>query len=387
MFEPRINVVRQKLLKEKLDGVLISSVFNISYLSGFTNFSEIEREAYMFIGKDFAYIITDARYSEAVKKQVPHLTFFERSHQKPIKDLFKKHQKEVKQLGIEEDNLTVAEHKVLKNHFKSTKHFDVGYLRSIKTENEISKIEKACRIGDLAFDFILKKISKASLRVSKASLRVSKACDLAIFKTGIAEKELAGELENFIRSQGAVFSFPPIIAFGKNSSVPHHQTGSTKLTGNGEFVLLDFGVKFENHCSDMTRTIFFGKPTGKQKEIYGIVLAAQQKAVDYINSAIKNDKSIKAAEVDKVARDYIVSQGYPTIPHSLGHGVGLEVHESPGLSPKSKAILKEGMVFSIEPGIYIPDFGGVRIEDLFVLENKGLRQITHSSKQIISVKI
>ena len=371
MFEYRIKSLREKFLKEKLDGVLISSVSNISYLSGFTNFSALEREAYIFLGSDFAYIITDGRYTEAIKKQVPHLTVFERSHKNPTKNLFKKHQKEIKQLGIEEDNLTVTEHKKLRKHFQITKHFDVSHLRSIKTEEEIKKIEEACRIGDLAFKFILKKII-----------------------IGISEKEVAGELENFIRRKGAVVSFPPIVAFGKNSAVPHHQTGETKLTGNGEFVLLDFGAKHKDYCSDMTRTIFFGKPTNQQKEIYKTVLAAQQKAVDFINSAVKSGKEIKATDVDKVARDYIMSKGFPTIPHSLGHGIGLEVHEHPSLSLKSKETLKEGMVFSIEPGIYVPDFGsprfageagGGRIEDLFVLEKQGLRQLTDSPKRLFVI--
>lgn len=363
MFEHRIKNLRQKLLKEKVDVVLISSVSNITYFSGFTNFSKDEREAYIFIGKNFAYIITDGRYIEAVKKQVPHLTLFERGHKKSTKDLFKKHQKEVKRLGIEEDNLTVAEYKALGKHFKKTKHLDVSNLRSIKTKEEISKIEKACQIGDLAFKFILKKIKK-----------------------GMTEKEAAEQLEDFIKSQGAVVACSTIVAFGGNSAVPHHETDDSKLTEKGKFVLLDFGAKVDGYCSDMTRTIFFGKPSSKQKEIYQTVLATQQKAVDYINSAIKSGKQIKAAEVDKVARDLIVSQGYPAIPHSLGHGVGLEIHEHPSLSPKSKETLKQGMVFSIEPGIYLEGFGGVRIEDLFVLEEQGLRQLTNSPKELIVIE-
>ncbi|MCR4305907.1 MAG: M24 family metallopeptidase, partial [Candidatus Daviesbacteria bacterium] len=194
-----------------------------------------------------------------------------------------------------------------------------------------------------------------------------------------------------IRTKGAVISFPTIAAFGKNSSIPHHQTGNTKLgpessSGReGQVILLDFGVKFENYCSDMTRTIFFGKPTGKQKDIYNEVLESQQKAVDYIKGLIKTGQEIRSAGVDKVARDYILSKGYPSIPHSLGHGIGLEVHEHLSLSPKSKESLKEGMVFSIEPGIYLTDFGGVRIEDLFVYEEKGLRQLTVSPKKIITI--
>lgn len=339
MFKTRLQKIREKLAKEKLDGILVSDVTNITYLLGYANFSKEEREAYIFVGKDFAYIITDARYSEEVKKNVSHLRIFERGHQNPVENLFKKHQ--IKKLGIEENNLTVAEHKFIKKHFKETKHFEIS--RSIKTEDEIGKIEKACQIGDLAFEYVLKKL-----------------------KDGVTEKEIAEELENFVRSKNCVISFPAIVAFGKNSAIPHHQTGEAILK-QGDFVLLDFGVKFENYCSDMTRTVFFGPPSVKQKKMYEAVLKAQQKAVEAIEQGER-----QAAKIFKAA-------GLPAMPHSLGHGIGLGVHEHPSLSPKSKEILKEGMVFSIEPGIYLPGFGGVRIEDLFVLEKNGLRKLTQAS--------
>lgn len=335
MFQGRIKKLKEQIKKEKIGAVWVSDAANVSYLSGFTNFSEIEREAYIFIGQDFAYLISDARYTEEVKNNVPHLTFFERSHKNPIKNLFKKHKVAV--LGVEENNLTVSEHKFIKKHFKKTKHFEIS--RSIKTKEEINKIEKACTLGDLAFDYILKKL-----------------------RIGVSEKEIAGELENFIKGKGAEISFPSIVAFGKNSSIPHHQTGEAILK-EGEFVLLDFGVKLDNYCSDMTRTVFSGQPDEKQKKIYKTVLEAQQKAVRAIEQ-----RERQAAKIFKAAG--------LAIPHSLGHGIGLEVHESPHISPKSKEILKEGMVFSIEPGIYIPGFGGVRIEDLFVLKRNGLRKLT-----------
>lgn len=378
MFARRINEIRSHLEKQKLDAVLISDVSNITYLTGYANFSKEEREAYLFIGNDCQYIITDGRYSEAIKKEVPHFKLFERGVGKSTEEFFKKHKEKIKRLGIEEDNLTVSEHKILSKHFRKTKHFDVGNLRSIKVKEEIGRIEKACKIGDLAFRFILKKI-----------------------KIGITEKQIAKELEDFIRNKGATISFPVIVAFGKNSSVPHHQTGDTILENrDGQFILLDFGVKFNDYCSDMARTVFFGGPTDQQKRIYKTVLEAQQKAVDFINSATRTGKRIRAAEVDKVARGYIVSKGYPTIPHSLGHGIGLEVHEHPSLSLRSKEELKQGMVFSIEPGIYLPNLGGVRIEDLFcisktvpsetkglfVLEKNGLRVLTRSPKELISVE-
>lgn len=356
MFDTRLKDLKQRLLKEKLDGALISSAHNITYLTGYANFSKEERESYIFIGKDFAYIITDARYSEAIIRDVAHLKLFERGNDKSTEELFKKHKKDIKVLGVEEDNLTVSEHKILKKHFKKIKHFNLS--RSIKEKWEIEKFEKACKLGDKTFEYVLGKV-----------------------KSGISEKELAFELEYFIKRNGADLSFPTIVAFGKNSSIPHHHTGDTKLK-KGDFVLLDFGVKLENYCSDMTRTVFFGKPSEKQKNIYKIVLEAQQKAVDFTNNKIKEGEEVKALEIDKMARSFIISKRYPSIPHSLGHGVGLQVHEHPSLSPKSKEILKAGMVFSIEPGIYIPGFGGVRIEDLFVLEKTELRQLTSSPKDL-----
>lgn len=361
MFQRRIAKLKKQIQKEKLDAVFISSVSNIEYLTGYSNFSRDEREAYIFLGKNFGYIITDGRYSQAIIKGVPHLELFERRYKKRTEHLFRKHKKQIKRLGIEEDNLTVSEHKILKKHFKNTKHFDARSLRSIKLKEEISRIEKACKIGDLAFEFILKKI-----------------------KTEVTEKEIADELEAFVRGKGATFSFPVIIAFGKNSAIPHHQTGDAKLI-KGDFVLLDFGVKLDGYCSDMTRTIFFGKPSAKQRKIYETVLEAQQKAIDFINKQIRAGKKIQTKDVDKIARDHIKSVGFPDIPHSLGHGIGLEVHEHPHLSPKSREELALGMVFSIEPGIYIPNFGGVRVEDLFVLGKDGLRQLTASPKEIIGL--
>jgi len=361
MFELTLKNIRQKLIDANLSAVFVSSVANITYLTGYANFSKDEREAYLLIGKDFGYLITDGRYTEAVKKQVMHLSIFDRGQGRSTKELFKKH-KEIKTLGIEEDNLTVQEFKFIKRHFNKTKHFQVSKIRQIKNPDEIIKIQKACEIGDQAFEFIVKEI-----------------------KAGVTEKQILGLIEKFIKDRGMEMSFSTIVAFGANSSIPHHQTGDKQLTIEDKMILLDFGVKYENYCSDMTRTVFLGSPSEKQIKIYKTVLEAQQKAVKFLNKSIKSGKQIKASQVDKIARDYIIKNGYPSIPHSLGHGIGLEVHENPHLSSKSKEELTQGMVFSIEPGIYIPGFGGVRIEDLYVFEKTGLKQITKSPKEQIII--
>lgn len=223
---------------------------------------------------------------------------------------------------------------------------------------EISLIEKACKLTDKTFEYILTKIKK-----------------------GVTEKELSLEIQRFIRANGAGLSFRPLVSFGKNTAEVHHKPTDRKLKKNN-IIILDFGAKIEGFCSDMTRTVFMGKATKKQKKIYSAVLKAQQKAVNFLSS---DAKTIMTSEVDKVARDYIILQGYPTIPHGLGHGIGKKVHEPPKISPKSKAILKPGMVFSVEPGIYIKNFGGVRIEDLVVLEKTGPRILTKSPKRIIEL--
>mgnify|MGYP003393262432 CR=1 FL=1 len=361
MSEDKLKNLLRLMENKKLDALFISSASNISYLTNFTNFSKDEREAYLLIGNNFQYIITDGRYSESVAKKVSEFTLFERSQNQKISDLFKK--LEIKILGIEEDNLTVLEYRGIKKHFKKLKHFEAGNLRSIKSREEINKLKKACMIGDKAFKYILGKI-----------------------KAGITEKEIAFQIENFVKKQKTELAFPSIVAFGKNASVPHHQTGETKLDKkSGQFVLLDFGVKFDGYCSDMSRTIFFGNPTDKQKEIYAAVKDAQTKASEFLAKRIKSQKRILAEEVDRVAREYIISKNYPSIPHSLGHGIGLDVHERPYLSLKSKEELREGMVFSIEPGIYIPNFGGVRIEDIYAIEDGELRQITNAAKDLVII--
>ena len=359
------------LKKNKLDAVLISSHSNIVYLTNYSGFSKEEREAYLLVTKNKQYILTDGRYAQAVDHLITNFELIEisskLSFENKLKDLAKKNK--IKKLGFEPHDMTVLEHKKLSRLFNDLpagkaglNHLTLNSLRSIKTPEEILFIEKACRLGDKTFDYILKKT-----------------------KLGVTEKEIAFEIEFFIKKHGADISFPPIVAFGKNSAIPHHQTSDKKLTTSDKIMLLDFGVKLNNYCSDMTRTVFFGSANAELKRIYQTVLDAQQKSIEKINILMSQSSNIPASQIDRAARDYIISKGYKTIPHSVGHGIGIQVHESPRLSPKSKDILKEGMVFSIEPGIYIPGFGGVRIEDMVVLEKPYARLLTRSPRELTMV--
>ncbi|HSX40285.1 MAG TPA: Xaa-Pro peptidase family protein [Candidatus Saccharimonadales bacterium] len=353
----RLIKVRELLQKEKLDAALISSVPNIIWLTNYDGFSKEEREAFLLITKNKQYLLTDARYTQEVKGIAKDFEVIEISQTNRLKNVIANlcKKENVKKLGVEEDNITVWEKKKLLQKI-IVKHFSVSPLRQIKDKSEIEKIYKACNIGDKAFDYILSKI-----------------------ESGVSETDLKFELEQYIRTLGADISFSTIVAFGKNAAIPHHQTNDQRLKTNS-WVLMDFGVKFENYCSDMTRTVFLGKANDEQKKMYQTVLTAQQKAIEKLSQ-----KNLMASNVDKAARDYIISQGYPTIPHSLGHGIGIEVHELPHISPHVKTKLEQGMVFSVEPGIYLINKGGVRIEDLVVLEKSGPRLLTKAPKNLIEL--
>lgn len=357
----RLKKLQSEIEKQRLDAVLISKVANIIYLTDYSGFSTEEREAFLLITPKSQFILTDGRYSGAVKKTIPDFELLEISSKRKLADLLSSKIADfnIKSLGIEEDDLRISEFKLISKVAKNLKNFVFHEQRSIKTPEEIRLIGKAGLIGDRAYKFILGKI-----------------------KAGISEKELKFELETFIREEGFEPSFKTIIAFGGNSAVPHHQTGGAKLS-KGDFVLIDFGVKFKNYCSDMTRTVVFGKPSETQKQIYKTVFEAQTEAVEFIRN--NEGKVMRTADIDNVARGLILNKNYPSIPHSLGHGIGIEVHEHPYLSPNSKETLKEGMVFSVEPGIYIDNFGGVRIEDLYVYEKNGLRSLTNSPKELLIV--
>ena len=357
MFDQRIENLKKILRKKNLDGILVSNVSNIFYLSGINFFDPIEREGLLLITRKQKFIITDERYSQATKK-VKEFKLLEISSQNNLVKTLQKTAKSygLKKVGFEENNLSVGEYKNISKTFKlSPANSLIENLRKIKDKKEIEKITKACEITDKAFTFIQGEL-----------------------KTGITEKDISERLKSFFKIHESTFSFEPIVAFGPNSSFPHHKTGNTKLRKN-QIVLMDFGVKFDDYCSDFTRTVFVGKADERFKKMYNAVLEGQTKAFEYLG---KNKP--KLSLTDKKAREYIISQDFPSIPHSLGHGIGIDVHESPRLSPTSKDLAQNNTIFSLEPGIYIPGFGGVRIEDLVLYQN-GPKFITHSNRNLIEL--
>jgi len=230
-----------------------------------------------------------------------------------------------------------------------------------KSTADIACITKACKVTDATFKYILPHLVE-----------------------NVTEKQIVKKINKYLRKNSDGLAFKTITAFGENSAEIHHLPTEKKLK-KGDIIVLDFGAKINGLCSDMTRTLFLGKASTKQKKMYNAVSETQQLAINLLKSSIINHKSLKAFDIDKIAREYILSKGYPNMPHSLGHGIGRKVHSGLRLSPKSKAYLKPSMIFSIEPGIYIKGFGGVRIEDTVLINGNKIEILTKSMKKLIEL--
>lgn len=350
-MQDRIDRLLEKLHDN--EAVFISSYPNIFYYSGFTS-----EDAYLFISHNKKYIITDSRYLIQAKEQAKDFEVID------IKNGFEKifSGANEKYIGFEDCYMNVREYKKLRTKLAEYQDFVemqkiINEPRMIKSPEEIKNIAEAEKIGDEAFSYILDRI-----------------------KEGRSEREIALEIEFFMKKQGATaLSFDTIAASGKRSAMPH-DIATDKIIKNGDFLTLDFGCIFEGYCSDMTRTVVVGKANDKQREIYDTVLKAQTAAINKIQTGIK------CSDIDKIARDIIADAGYgENFGHSLGHSVGIEIHENPSFAPSCHEILKNGHVVTVEPGIYIEDFGGVRIEDLIAVENGSARNLTFSPKDLIEL--
>ncbi|SEN23693.1 Xaa-Pro aminopeptidase [Lihuaxuella thermophila] len=355
-MEQRIARLRKQMHDRGIRAMLVSHPVNRRYITGFTGSAGLA-----LITAEEAVLVTDFRYLTQVKEQAPHLSVSEHKGQ-----IFGAVAEACRKLGIqslafEQDHLTYAQHKQLEEALDGIPTQPVSglveQLRMIKDEEELAIIRQAARIADQTFEQIVKEI-----------------------QPGMRETEIAMRLEFIIREMGASSSsFDIIVASGKRSALPHG-TASDKRLEKGDLVTLDFGAYYKGYASDITRTIVLGKPSEKQKEIYDIVLEAGKLAI----SAIR--PGITGREADAAARDYIARHGYGGyFGHGTGHGLGLEVHEAPRLSPQGDTPLAPGMVVTVEPGIYLPDFGGVRIEDDVLVTEAGGEVLTHCTKELIII--
>lgn len=362
----------QFLQEKELDGILVSSPANMRSSVGFCG------EGIVYISKSEQFVFTDSRYTIAAKEECPEAEVIQYKGNMYenwitlLEERIGKEKMAQRFIGFEDEVMTVQTYQAVEELLKKYElenmtlvplHKSLDALRQIKTEEEIQSIERAEHIGDEAFAKIIEKIKEC--RQSGELL---------------TEKQVAAYLEFYMKELGAEgTSFDTIAASGIHSSMPH-AIPTDKVLEEGDFLTMDFGCKVNGYCSDMTRTIVIGTADEKQKEIYNTVLRAQEAAIESVKSGMRG------CEVDAIARDIIREAGYgECFGHSLGHSVGLMIHETPCFSPKDENILKPGMVITVEPGIYVEGFGGVRIEDVVVITEDGCRNITHSPKELIEL--
>jgi len=353
----RLGRLRERLRKEGLDAILISSPENRRYLSGFTGSA-----GYLLVSQDDASLATDFRYMEQAAMQAPDFQI-ERIGGRPGWFLKLIHAHGVRRVGFESENLTVAMHSALEQALSKDQNGKerelvavadlADRLRQIKDEGELEILTRAVEIADHAFETVAPGI-----------------------RPGVTEQEVAWKLEQEIRERGAeALAFDIIVGAGPNGALPHHRAGE-KVIQDGEAVVIDMGATYQGYCSDLSRTIVVGEPDETFRRVYETVLQAQLASEQGV------EPGMTGAECDAIARDVIAKEGYgDNFGHSLGHGVGIAVHEYPLVGPAAANELEDGMVFTIEPGIYLSGWGGVRIEDIVVLENGKARVLSKAHKR------
>ncbi len=356
VINKRLGKLRAAMHLSGSGAAIVTKKENCTYLSGYTGSSAV-----LVISQENAALVTDSRYTEQASEQTRGIfktvEFKGRIYPELAKALS---ETGVTDVLYEEYDMTCEEYAMLENECGSAIRFKhagnlINRLRLIKDDNEVALIREAAAIADKAFMHIL-----------------------AYLKPGVRENEIAAEIEYFMKKNGASGqSFDTIIASGARSSMPHAEV-SDRIMCVGDAVTLDFGALYKCYCSDMTRTVFIGKPPDVIHKIYDIVHEAQMNALE---GAMSGKSGV---EVDRIAREVISSYGYgANFGHGLGHGVGLEIHESPRLSEFSTDVMEDGMVATIEPGIYLPGEGGVRIEDMVVIRGNKPDVLTGSTKELI----
>lgn len=380
IFATRRAQLIKELMQEPIDAVLINNPSNLYYYTGFTggeamflmpvNGDIMSTYAFELCGisndsrvitNDWpdGYVITDSRYYEQVEKECEGLQLVKWESKGMAATIQELLVEDKKIQIILEDDMNLAQYMKLTEVCRNCA-FALGSKwiqkpRMVKDAEELAKLEQAEYIGDAAFTHILD-----------------------VLKPGVSEREIALELEFFMKKQGASkLSFDTIVASGANGSMPHAQV-TDRVLQSGDFVTMDFGCVYQGYCSDMTRTVAIGTPTDEMKKVYQIVLDANLRAMEQIEAGKRCN------EIDAVARDYIREQGYGEyFGHGLGHGVGLDIHEEPRFSPKCDVVTQENMVITDEPGIYLPGQFGVRIEDLVVVKENGYQKLSQSEKKLI----
>ncbi|MCX6827093.1 MAG: Xaa-Pro peptidase family protein [candidate division Zixibacteria bacterium] len=357
MYRKRIKKVQKYIKEENLDGFIVSRLVSIRYLCGFSGTSGL-----LIIRKNSAHFLTDFRYKDQAQKQVEGAAIIITKGEiiSELKELTQFHGKNLR-YGYETEYLSCNDRQRLQNSLGNVLFLPmlnaVEEFSVVKDESEITLLKKAVDITDVAFERIL-----------------------GYLRPGLREREICAELEYQMICLGSEKpGFETIVASGFRSAMPHGVASDKKIS-LGDFVTFDFGATYKGYVADLTRTVVIGKATLRQKKIYNIVLRAQLAAIRKVRAGIK------AKIVDRAARNVIEKNGYGKyFGHGLGHGIGIYIHSKPSVGPRSTDILKKGMVITIEPGIYLPGWGGVRIEDDVLVTTRGCVVLSKSSKKLLEV--
>ncbi|MBQ6603588.1 MAG: aminopeptidase P family protein [Eubacterium sp.] len=349
---------RQIIEQAKVDAYLVTDPMNMRYISRFRG-----GEGVLYISANRKVLVTDSRYTEQAGKESDFTVIEENAGHKRaviLAECINADKAEV--LGFEDQNMRVNEFNALKEALPQVKSWvplggKVDFIRRIKTPEEVEIMAKAAQISEAGLKAVLDFI-----------------------KPGVTELEVAAELEYQMKKRGANgLAFSTIVASGIHSSMPHAIPSEKKIE-NGDFITIDFGSSVNGYCSDMTRTIVVGKANDRQKEIYNLVLKAQLAGLAAVRPGVKGK------EVDAVSRNIIKEAGYGDyFGHGLGHSVGLFIHENPRFSPAEEDVILPGMIETVEPGIYVPGFGGVRIEDMILITEDGYRNFNCFEKELIEL--
>jgi len=339
-----------------VDALLITSLPNLRYLTGFTGSSGA-----LVLGAGEGLFLTDGRYGEQSRREVEGLerVIANVGLSEPIAQAAAR--LGARRLGVEADHLTLAAHARLRAAAGAIETIPVDgaveHHRRVKDPEELAAIERAQQATDDAFEEVLERMA-----------------------VGVSEQQVAGLLEQSLRRDGGdALAFPSVVAFGENAAEPHHQPGH-RLLEEGDVVKLDFGALRDGYHADMTRTVAFGAPAAELRKIHDVVREAQQAGIDAVRAGVP------AGEVDAAARGVIETAGFgERFTHGLGHGVGLEIHEAPWLRAGLDEPLPAGAVVTVEPGIYVPALGGVRIEDMVEVTDEGCRVLGASTRELIEL--
>ena len=357
-FEARLARLRGKMAECGLDYLLVTQPENRIYLSGFPD--RDPSAGWLLVGEQSGFFLTDFRYVEAVRAGVKDLDVVLATPRLSDALVTLLGQVPAGRLGFEASHLTFEQHRDLAERLQGRHELVpttglVEALRQVKDPGEIAAIAAAVELTDRAYEHAV-----------------------GLLRPGITEKQVAWEIDKYMREHGAEgVAFEPAVAAGPNSAVPHHSSTDRPI-GEGEPVWIDCGARLSGYCGDLTRSFCLGRADARFQEVYDLVLRAQLAAEAGLRAGLTG------VEGDALAREVIAAAGYgESFGHSLGHGIGLAVHEAPRVSRMGVEVLAAGMVTSVEPGVYIPGWGGVRIEDVAVVEEGGIRVLTRAPKQSI----